>query len=385
MSTLSMSDSPRRSASQSRRSRPLTKYPLQCEALETRQLLSVGQGSIAPNVLPVAASPAAAMFAQNVSIGNAATNVATYTITFQTFYGITFIPINFGGAGGFTGGYNPGTVFGPSSPSGSIGGGVGSDPVSSPIGTTVGTTSVNSPSTNPFTSATPSPFTNSSITALNPAADQSATNPILPPAFVLLPPVVPVVVHFAPSVSPVTNIANSTAMSAIDEQPTLLTHFGQGPDFVEPRSLLSKGVVDNDPAPSVLDFVEPLKTGAPADGVNPAAPADGAKPDQGKPGAVPAEQNRPVVPPGITDRELAALTSFFDDTSLAAKRDSADLETGRRGGEAYYSWSLSTVFGATIIAAGGYHLALRDADRFKGRWVPRWVGVEKPTKRKSTT
>ncbi len=384
MSTLSASYSPRWSALQSRRSRPVTKYPLQCEALETRQLLSVGQGSLAPNVLPFAATPAAAIYAPPVSVGNAATNFATFAITFQTFYGITFIPVSFGGAGGFSGGFNPGQVYGPSAPTGSIGGSLGSDAVNSPIGTTVGASSVNPTSSSPFTSATPAPITNS-ITALNPTANANLSNPILPPVFVLPPTVAPVVVHFTASVSPVTNIANSTALSLIQEQPTELTHFGQGPDVVEPRSLLSKGAVDNDPATSVLDFVEPLQNGVPADGAKPAAPADGKNGEPGKPGAAPEQPNRPIVPPGLSDRELAALTSFIDDTSLAAKRDSANLETGRRTGEAYYSWSLSTVFGATIVAAGGYQLALREADRFKGRWVPRWVGAERPTKRKSTT
>jgi hypothetical protein len=385
MSTLSPSNSAHRSVSQVRRSRPLTKYPLQCEALETRQLLSVGQGSLAPNVLPFAATPAAAIFAPPVSAGNAATNFATFTITFQSFYGITFIPISFGGAGGFSGGFNPGQVYGPSAPTGSIGGSLGSDPVNSPIGTTVGSTSVNPTSGSPFTSATPAPITNS-ITALNPTANANVSNPILPPVFALPPTVAPVVVHFTASVSPVTNIANSTALSMVQEQPTELTHFGQGPDVIEPRSLLSKGVVDDGSAASVLDFVEPLQNGVPAEGAKPAAPADGKNGEPGKPGAAPEQPNRPIVPPpGLSDRELAALTSFIDDTSLAAKRDSADLEPGRRAGEAYYSWSLSTVFGATIVAAGGYHLALREADRFKGRWVPRWVGAERPTKRKSTT
>ena len=37
------------------------------------------------------------------------------------------------------------------------------------------------------------------------------------------------------------------------------------------------------------------------------------------------------------------------------------------GTEASPSWGFSTLFGAAVVAAGGYHLALREADRWKGR------------------
>jgi hypothetical protein len=46
------------------------------------------------------------------------------------------------------------------------------------------------------------------------------------------------------------------------------------------------------------------------------------------------------------------------------------------------SRSFSVVFGVVTVAMGGYNLAAREANRFKGRWTPRWVGIERPIKTK---
>ena len=34
------------------------------------------------------------------------------------------------------------------------------------------------------------------------------------------------------------------------------------------------------------------------------------------------------------------------------------------------TWELSALFGAAVVAAGGYRLAMRESERFKTRWLP---------------
>ena len=46
------------------------------------------------------------------------------------------------------------------------------------------------------------------------------------------------------------------------------------------------------------------------------------------------------------------------------------------------SWDLSTVFGAAIVAAGGYHLALRPSDRFPRRWTPARTEADRSGRRR---
>lgn len=84
----------------------------------------------------------------------------------------------------------------------------------------------------------------------------------------------------------------------------------------------------------------------------------------------------------LTDADVAALLDLGSDASQTSRADSSQAGSDDQAGT-YYSWSLSTVFGATIVAAGGYQLAIREGDRFKARWTPRWIGSERPNKRKA--
>jgi hypothetical protein len=281
---------------------------------------------------------------------------------FQFFFSGSGFASSLGGAQALT--PTPATpVFGPGlgSVTGSAGSGIGS-----------GITSTgNQPAT-----TTNSP-TGTSITPLNPnvnspsSAASNASSPALIPVVVVSPPIQPLVIHLAASSSPVTNIAFSTLLSFAQEQPTSITHFGQELHFPQ-RSLWTKPVEEVETS-SLIDWVEPVK---------PAVPA-GEKIDVGQP-------VEPAIGPSaarslqrLTDRDFAALFDLSDSGS----------RTGRSGGQAaqsedpaagtYYSWSFSTVFGATVVAAGGYQLVIREADRFKARWTPRWVGAERPTRRKS--
>jgi hypothetical protein len=59
---------------------------------------------------------------------------------------------------------------------------------------------------------------------------------------------------------------------------------------------------------------------------------------------------------------------------------SSSPRSGNRLGEVRAAGSLSAVFGAAVVAAGGYRLVLGEPDRFRGRWLPgrsvskRWAG-----------
>jgi hypothetical protein len=48
------------------------------------------------------------------------------------------------------------------------------------------------------------------------------------------------------------------------------------------------------------------------------------------------------------------------------------------------SKSLSVVFGSAVLAASGHTLVLRAKDWSQGRFVPRWFGAERPNRRKTT-
>jgi len=179
----------------------------------------------------------------------------------------------------------------------------------------------------------------------------------------------PLVVHLGPSAAPATTQSNSSLLSLADERPTSITHFGNGTEFAPPRLIAGKVEVEEG-ASSLIDFVEPFQPVAPAEAPQ-AEPAPA--PDAAKVRLLPA----------IGDPAVDAALDLTDGRLLTRSRDGAVSQPDDRLSEASTSWSLSTVFGAAAVATGGYHLAMREADRFKGRWVPRWAGAERPTKRKA--
>jgi hypothetical protein len=67
---------------------------------------------------------------------------------------------------------------------------------------------------------------------------------------------------------------------------------------------------------------------------------------------------------------------------LTRTHDGQDSQTDDELSSTNTSWSFSALFGAAVVAAGGYHLAMRERDRFQGRSIPRWMGAERPNKRK---
>ena len=42
------------------------------------------------------------------------------------------------------------------------------------------------------------------------------------------------------------------------------------------------------------------------------------------------------------------------------------------------TWEFSTIFGAAAVALGGYHLAMRESQRFKTRWLPSRAASNSP-------
>jgi hypothetical protein len=187
----------------------------------------------------------------------------------------------------------------------------------------------------------------------------------------------PAAVHLGPSASPTTAITNSTLISNLDEQPPSMTHFGQADSFVG-RRLFLESLYYQPQSSSLIDDIEPLGPKAPSE-VPQAQPI----PRNGQPQVPDAAPARPL--PAMSDPNVDAALDFTDTRVLTRSRDGDDAQTDEQFSSTNTSWSFSAIFGAAAVATGGYHLAMREADRFKGRSIPRWLGAERPTKRKGGT
>jgi hypothetical protein len=352
-----------------RRSRPITRFPLQCEGLESRQLLSVAPGGFGQGAVQSPVVNPAQVFNSPVALSLPAGSFGTIQVEFGSLAGFSAFQVYFSSGGGFSSffGTSPAANPAPSAPA--FGPGLGTLTGITNTGLTSGNASN---SANLLTSATATD-TNPAITPLNPNVTSISTTPGLNPVYVVPPPIQPqqpVAVHLTASASPVTNIAFSTLVSLVQEQPTSLTHFGQELHFTD-RSLWTKPVELVEPT-SLIDWVEPAK---------PIVPAEGEKIEGGQPVDPAPAPNGASLRPGLNDRDVAALFDLGEGSQNRPMSRSQGQPDNEPAGT-YYSWSLSTVFGATIVAAGGYQLAIRENDRFKARWTPRWIGSERPTKRK---
>jgi hypothetical protein len=371
VSTFSRSQSSQRRVHSVRTSRRITRFPLHCEGLESRQLLSIGQGSLTAAALPATFTNPAAVFNPPVVLSLPGVSFSSIQFEIGSLSGFN-VQISFGGNGGFSSSFGGGQVFTPAPAAPTFEPGLGA--LTGIIGS--GLTSGNTSSGSNFGNLllpTPTSTSSLSITPLNPnltSSSSPAVNPVIVP-----PPLQPLVVHLTASASPVTNIAFSSLVSLVEEQPTAITHFGQSPDL-EQRSVWFKTIREEAQSSSLIDWVEP---------VQPAVPADGEKIDGGQPAdrAPAPAAARPRSMPGLTDRDVAALFDLGEEGSRTSSDARSTAQSDNQSTGAYYSWSLSTVFGATVVAAGGYQLAIREADRFKARWTPRWIGAERPTRRKS--
>ena len=129
-------------------------------------------------------------------------------------------------------------------------------------------------------------------------------------------------------------------------------------------------------SPSLIDDIEPFRAVAP-DEVPQGQPAP--QGDQ-----APAPDGAKIRPlPPISDPNVDAALDLTDARVLTRSRDDGRSEPDDQFSSTNTSWSFSAIFGAAAVATGGYNLAMREADRFRGRWIPRWAGAERPTKRKA--
>ena len=154
-----------------------------------------------------------------------------------------------------------------------------------------------------------------------------------------------------------------------------MTRFGQSDMFNGQRVFTEKLDITAGSS-SLIDFVEPF-------GPVPPVEAPQAQPaPQGEQAPAPDDaQIRPLPP--ISDPDVDAALDMTDGRILTRSRDAGSSEADDQLSSTNTSWSFSAIFGAAAVASAGYHLAIREADRFRGRWIPRWVGAERPTKRKT--
>ncbi len=371
MSSLSLSRPLRRRAAPVHRSHRAPRFALRCEPLESRQLLSVAQASL--GALGVS-NPIVAQTQISIPTafhGFSAPGFTAVDVEIGTFSGLSQIQITFFGGGGSSSLLFSGDEFFPSFPSVAFdGSGVGNGSGMGSLGSNANSVA----SGNPGVTSPSSPIT-TSITPLNPSLTATQTPGSITPVFIVPPPLPPIVVHLGSSVSPVTEQAVFSPLAALDEQPTSVTHFGQTLETELQRFFKARLSAKAEATP-LLDYVEPF------DAVpRPAAPAADPAPQVDH---APAPDPAPVRPlPAVSTPAVDTLLDLTDRGLMSHRRETLSSQADDRSEGAGYSWNLSTVFGAAVVAAGGYHLAIREQDRSNGRWVPRWVGSERPNKRKA--
>jgi len=342
-----------------RRTRRTTRFAIHCEPLENRQLLSVGQSGFAAGALLNAANTAAQIPVSAQVFTPPQATFSVIDVEFGSLSGVIELQfIVFGNAGAFSPTQAPSSA-GSGSALGTLGGSNGTSNSGS------GTTGSLFPASSNF---------NPSITPLNPSVTSSTNTPGGPPVALVPLPLTALPVHLGTSTTPATNQSNSTLISNLDEQPTLVTHFGQGDVFDGQRVFMEK--IDVKPrSSSLIDDIEPFRPIAPAE-VPQGQPAP-----QGDHAPAPDGAKIPLLP-AISDPNVDDALDLTDARVLTRSRDADSSQPDDHFSRTNTSWSFSAIFGAVAVATSGYHLALREADRFRGRWIPRWAGAERPPARR---
>jgi hypothetical protein len=369
------------------------RFALCCELLESRQLLSVGQASL---------SAGAAM---NLSTATPQTSVPA-AVAVSVPSGLSN-NTEFGFA-----------TSGNLSPTGSLG---TANPTNSANASIFTEANVNGSSVNSGDNApglaldsnlavSPLNPNNTSIAESTRELEPDQTNFIIPP-----PTLIVASVQLGGSSSPATAIlagSNTTNSSAITlALPAQPTSTGQ----LSPSQIIQRGSVSleglsvieqPEPGPQIL---EPAPAPVPADAPNAQPQPDPTvNPPTSQPPAPvngPEGQPQPAPPATDTPSQAEQRATTPDDTkaqTLPVTHESevdAGLDptnarplTRLRADKVVYaddkvaasdtSRSFSVVFGAVTVAMGGYNFAAREANRFNGRWTPRWVGIERPIKTK---
>jgi subtilase family serine protease len=198
------------------------------------------------------------------------------------------------------------------------------------------------------TTSSSSAGSNASIAPLSPVASPAsiAIAPIVVTAVSPAP-----TVNLGPSTSPLTTQA-SLAVVPNQTLPATPTDRGQSPAA--------------DPGVQGQEQLEVLSQAARTDHVEPSQPA--APEVEGQPAPPPSAAQTSSLPAfSAPDFETLVDLSVADlfPTALAGSPRSGDEPEEIRP-----SLGLSTIFGAAVVAAGGYHLALRPSDPFRRRGIP---------------
>jgi len=150
---------------------------------------------------------------------------------------------------------------------------------------------------------------------------------------------------------------------ASQDQSTSITHFGQSVE-TELEQPLKPQLGPKTDAPPLIDVIEPFQPLGP-ENVRKDEPAVG-------PGASRAWPARLLSEP-----RAGAVLELADRSLLPGPIGGSSAPAKDRGKPADPSWGFSALFGAAAVAAGGYHLALRESERFKSRGVPRCAGIKR--------
>ncbi len=210
---------------------------------------------------------------------------------------------------------------------------------------------------------------NNSITPLTvPAVDENASYAGPNMLFIVPAPIPAVVINLGPSSAPATNHLHQ-GLALSEEQPTGLTHLGQGGDgytrMVIPRHETPRMIISD----SLIDAVEPHAPNqhapTPEPAVTPDAPA--AAPDQpAKPAFIPG----PVDAVKVVDAVLAFPIRVPTDSSQRAEDADALVES-------VPSMGIPGWIGLAATALGGSRVVLTDPARSKTPWsAPTGRGFE---------
>jgi subtilase family serine protease len=201
------------------------------------------------------------------------------------------------------------------------------------------------------------------ITALVPSTTSTSTTPTLVTIIIVPAPIPPVAFHLGSSSSPVTAQIVNSPLAASEEQPTSFTLFGQALETELQKPFKVRLGPQSNPQ-WLIDVVEPFQ---------PLDPAEAPKADPilgpGSFGIWPNSSLMPSAIDAIFESQNGGLfpLSSGDFLSLVKRRGGAMSDSG-----------FSTFLGAAVVAAGGYHLAMRESQRFKTRWLPSRAGSNLP-------
>jgi hypothetical protein len=393
----------RRPSATQRRARRGVRFAPRCEYLESRQLLSIGRTGPAADVLASPSVPRAQVAsppgASSVGGSRNSNSAAKF---------------------GAPGGQNDGQIgfllsefaalVGTGSPSAAILATLAANPTSDEIEVNLALNNVSVTVLNPVETSVAAAFTDTQVDAdafLVPSTTELLEGDLGVP----IDPASQIGFLFsdlvgagnAPNVT--TTNAQSTVISSPDAAGASVPHLGRNPVSIRGQSAPAPFSVhpqsspsDDEPLGLAAAAKAPQAQPAPPGGQaparksepQPAQPADQAP----APGAAPA-----AIPPGekaqAPETAPARPLSPVSDSAIDAALDLIDARFLTRSGNgdasrpddplprADTSRSLSVVFAVSVAASGGYHWAMRTADRSRpqGRLFRRWLDAVRPTRR----